>query len=146
MRFNNYNQMIRDFVEMADTMSRRLSELEHEAGEATESTRMMRLPIDAYSTQDAFVLQAYVPGVNPEDVEIVLAEDDLTIRGKFPPLLEGVDYIKRELYHGGFERRVTFNVPVDAEKIEATYSQGVLTLRVPKAEAVKPKQIKVQVK
>jgi HSP20 family protein len=87
-----------------------------------------------------------VPGVNPEDVEIVLAEDDLTIRGKFPPLLEGVDYIKRELYHGGFERRVTFNVPVDAEKIEATYSQGVLTLRVPKAEAVKPKQIKVQVK
>ena len=49
-------------------------------------------------------------------------------------------------YHGGFERRVTFNVPVDADAIDATYSNGVLTLRVPKAEAIKPKQIKVQVK
>jgi HSP20 family protein len=153
MRTNTYNQMIRDFVQMADTMNRRMSTAPYDyarngghTGEDVAATRTMRLPIDAHSTEDAFVLSAYVPGVSPEDVEIFFEGEELTIRGKFEPLTEGVDFIKRELYHGGFERRITFNVPVDIEGIEATYSNGVLTLRVPKAEAIKPKQIKVQVK
>lgn len=153
MRTNPYNQMIRDFVEMADTMNRRLGATPYDyerngghAGENAASVRVTRLPIDAYSTEDAFVLNAYVPGVAPENVEITFEGEDLTIRGKFEPATEGVEFIKRELYHGGFERRVAFNVPVDADNIEATYSNGVLTLRVPRAEAVKPKQIKVQVR
>lgn len=156
MNTNSYNQMIRDFVEMADSMNRRMSTTPYDyarngghtgnANGGSTTARTMRLPIDAYSTEEAFVLNAYVPGVNPDDVEITSEGEELTIRGKFEATTEGVEYIKRELYHGGFERRVTFNVPVDIEAIEATYSNGVLTLRVPKAEAIKPKQIKVQVK
>lgn len=153
MRTNPYNQIIRDFVEMADTMNRRLTTTPYDyarngghADENVAATRVMRLPIDAYSTEDAFVLNAYVPGVAPENVEITFEGEELTIRGKFEPVIEGVEFIKRELYHGGFERHITFNVPVDADNIEATYSNGVLTLRVPKAEAIKPKQIKVQVR
>ena len=87
-----------------------------------------------------------MPGVNPEDVEITFEGEELTIRGSFQALPEEVNLIKRELYHGSFERKVNFNVPVNADAIEATYSNGVLTLRVPKAEEIKPKQIKVQVK
>ena len=71
---------------------------------------------------------------------------ELATRGAFQPQPENVEFLRRELYHGAFERRLTFNVPVNADGIEATYEMGVLTLRVPKAEAIKPKQIKVQAK
>lgn len=153
MRTNPYNQIIRDFVEMADTINRRLSTAPYDyerngghAGENVSAMHVTRLPIDAYSTEDAFVINAYVPGVAPENVEITFEGEELTIRGKFEPAVEGVEFIKRDLYHGGFERRITFNVPVEADNIEATYNNGVLTLRVPKAEAIKPRQIKVQVR
>ena len=153
MRTNTYDQFVRDFVEMADVMNRRLNVHPYDYarnggsnGETAAATRTFRLPIDAYATEDAFVLNAYVPGVNPEAVEITFEGEELTIRGKFEPRPEEVEFIKHELFHGSFERRVTFNVPVNADGIEATYSNGVLTLRVPKAEEIKPKQIKVQVK
>ena len=154
MNANPYNQMVRDFVQMTDAMNRRLSTAPAydyarnggHTGEGAPATRTMRLPIDAYATEDAFVLSAYVPGVNPENVAITFEGEELAIRGKFDPQPEGVEFLKRELFHGAFERRITFNVPVNADAIEATYSNGVLTLRVPKAEEIKPKQIKVQVK
>ncbi len=110
------------------------------------SERVVRLPIDAWSSDDAFTLTAYLPGVDIEQVEVLFENDELAIRGSFAPVQEGVDFIKRELFHGAFERRVAFNVPVDADKIEAGFEHGVLTLRVPKAESVKPKQIKVVAK
>jgi HSP20 family protein len=70
----------------------------------------------------------------------------LYIRGKLPAMPEGAEFIKRELYHGTFARRLSFNVPVDADRIEANFHNGLLTLTIPKAEAVKPKQIKIQTK
>ena len=150
MRTNSYNQMVRDFVNMTDAMNRTVAgrpyDYARNGGLNGEATRVARLPIDAYSTDDAFVLTAYVPGVNPEDVEITFEGEELTIRGSFQALPEEVNFIKRELYHGSFERKLNFNVPVNADAIEATYSNGVLSLRVPKAEEIKPKQIKVQVK
>ena len=87
-----------------------------------------------------------MPGVKAEDLEIVFEGEELTVRGKFQPVPEEVSFLKQELFHGAFERRLTFNVPVNADAIEAAFENGVLTLRVPKAEVVKPKQIKVQVK
>lgn len=102
-----------------------------------------RLPVDAWSDEDAFHVTAYVPGVNPEDVEITFEGDELRVRGAFQKEIDGIDYVKRELFRGAFERRVSFNVPVDADAIEATYENGVLGLRIPKAEAAKPKLIKV---
>jgi HSP20 family protein len=84
--------------------------------------------------------------VNPEDVEITFEGDELLIRGKLPTPPEGVEFMKHELYHGAFARRLSFNVPVDADRIEAHFQNGLLTLAVPKAEAIKPKQIKIQTK
>jgi len=102
-----------------------------------------RLPVDAWADEDAWYVAAYVPGVLPENVEITFESDELRIKGEFPKTVEGAEYAKRELFRGGFERRITFNAPVNADAIEATYENGVLNLRVPKAEAAKPKQIKV---
>jgi HSP20 family protein len=104
------------------------------------------LPIDVWATPEAFQVNAYLPGVNPEDVEITFEGDELLIRGKLPAAPEGAEFIKSELYHGTFVRRLNFNVPVDADRIEAQFHNGLLTLNIPKAEAIKPKQIKIQTK
>lgn len=149
MTANTYDTLVRDFVSMADAMNRMfdrdLRAYDYaRSGGNNGQTVTTRLPVDAWVTDEEFVITAYLPGVSPDQVEITFENDELAIRGKFQPLPENVQFVKRELYHGGFERRIAFNVPVNAEAIEATYEHGVLTLRVPKAEAVKPKQIKVQ--
>ena len=110
----------------------------------TPAERAMRLPIDAYSTEGELVIVAPVPGAAPEDVEITVEGDTLTIKGEIRPPLENVDYIFNERPYGPFVRSLTVNVPVEAEKAEATFDNGLLTLTIPKAESVKPKTIKVK--
>jgi HSP20 family protein len=154
MRTATYNDLVRDFVNMSDAMNRSFGGRPYDYarnggsndGASVPVERTMRLPLDAYATDEAFVLTAYLPGVKAEDLEIQFEGEELTVRGKFQPAPEEVTFLKRELFHGAFERRLAFNVPVNADAIEATCENGVLTLRVPKAEAVKPKQIKVQAK
>lgn len=102
-----------------------------------------RLPIDAYSTENELVIIASVPGVNPEEVEITIEGDTLMIKGEVPAPLGNVNTIMQERGHGRFSRTLTLNVPVQAEKAEAEFVNGILTLRVPKAEAVRPRTIKV---
>ena len=101
------------------------------------------LPIDAYSTENELVIIASVPGVNPEEVEITIEGDTLMIKGEVPAPLGNVNYIMQERGHGRFSRTLTLNVPVQADKAEAEFVNGILTLRVPKAEAVRPRTIKV---
>ena len=102
-----------------------------------------RLPLDAYVTQDEIVIVANMPGVKPENVEITLEGDTLTIKGEQPAPLENVDYVMQERAFGRFQRTLNINIPVDAEKAEAKFENGLLTLTIPKAEAVKPKTIQV---
>ena len=155
MMTRNYNDLVREFTSVADAMNRVLDTRPYDyarhggnsgsnGAQGAAQERVARLPIDAYATEDAFVLTANLPGINPEEVEITFEGEELTIRGAFQPQPENVEFLKRELFHGRFERRLAFNVPVNADGIEATYELGVLTLRVPKAEEIKPKQIKVQ--
>jgi HSP20 family protein len=87
-----------------------------------------------------------VPGLKPEDVEITLEGDTLTIKGEFKQPLENVQYLMNERLSGSFMRTLTINVPVQADKAEARFEDGVLTLVLPKAEEVRPKVIKVQTK
>jgi HSP20 family protein len=109
-------------------------------------TREARLPIDVYTTDNEIVVTAAVPGVKPEDVEITFEGDTLTLRGQMPQRTENVTYLHAERFHGSFTRTLQLNVPVDADKIEATFENGVLTLVLPKSEAIKPRVIKVKSK
>ena len=104
------------------------------------------LAINAYSTDEELVITASVPGVDPKDVEITIEGDTLTIKGelKVPP--ENVDYLVQERPCGKFNRTLRLNIPVEADKAEATFEKGVLTLVIPKQEAIKPKKIKVTTK
>ncbi|MBI5053734.1 MAG: Hsp20/alpha crystallin family protein, partial [Chloroflexi bacterium] len=105
-----------------------------------------RLTVDAYTTQNEIVVQAALPGVKPEEVEITVENDTLKISAELPKRLEDVDYAFVERPHGRFSRTLMLNVPVEADKAEAHFDNGLLTLTLPKAESVKPKMIKVKAK
>jgi HSP20 family protein len=165
MRIHTYSNLAHDAETLNNVMNRFLNNLAYDysrSGGTTangaqgqngnghspvEPTQMeTTLPLDVWATPEAFQVTTYLPGVNPDDVEITFEADELTIRGKLPAAPEATEFIKRELYHGAFARRLNFNVPVDADRIEAHFHNGLLSLTIPKAEAVKPKQIKIQAK
>ena len=104
---------------------------------------MMCLPIDAYSTDNEIIVTAALAGVKPENVEITMEGDTLTISGEIPEALENVNYELKERYHGPFSRTLQLNTTIDVEHIEANFDGGVLTLTLPKSEEVRPKQIMV---
>ena len=110
-----------------------------------ESEEVLRLPVDIYTTTDEIVVQASLPGLSPEDVDITLREDRLTISGQIPSPLENVEYAVVERAHGRFSRTLVLNVPVEAERIAAKIDDGILTLILPKAPEVRPKVIHVDV-
>jgi len=108
--------------------------------------RVALLPIDVYGTPDELVIMASVPGVDPEDVEITIEGETLTIKGERKPPLENVEYYIQERSYGPFGRTLTLNVPIQAGDAEAVFDKGVLTLTIPKAEEIRPKVIQVKAK
>jgi HSP20 family protein len=132
----------RELVSLREAMDRLLEEglAEKRLGGHGEA----RLPIDVYTTAAEIVVIAAMPGVPPEEVEVTLESDTLTIRGELPPPLENVEYIFQERSCGRFSRALTLNVPIDAENIEATFNNGLLTLTLPKSTPVKPKTITIK--
>ncbi|MCX8126181.1 MAG: Hsp20/alpha crystallin family protein [Dehalococcoidia bacterium] len=106
------------------------------------------VPIDMYQTANEVVVKASVPGLKPDEVNISITGDTLTIKGERKEEKETreQDYFFRERRYGAFSRSVTIPVPVKTDKAEATFENGVLTITLPKAEEVKPKQIKVKAK
>lgn len=106
------------------------------------------LAMDVYETGDALVVSAPVPGIKPEDVEITITGNALTIKGetKAEEREEQGDYIRQEVRYGSFQRTVELPVEVQSDKAEAVFENGMLKLTLPKAEQVKPKSIKINVK
>jgi HSP20 family protein len=107
---------------------------------------LSRLPLNVRTTADALIVEADLPGMRPEDVEITLENNTLTIRaeGRTERTEEQGDWLVREIGHGSVMRTVTLPTGLEADKAEATFEHGVLTLRVPKAEQVKPRQIQIR--
>jgi HSP20 family protein len=102
------------------------------------------LPLNVHEESDAYILSAPVPGLQAEDVDIQIVDDVVSIKGEFKNL-DG-DYLLRELPNGSFQRTLRLPAPLDAAQAEAALNAGVLTLRVPKAESARPKQIKINAK
>lgn len=104
------------------------------------------VPLDLIEEEGEYVVKASMPGVNPEDVEITLTDNVLTIKGETKSESESkeANYHVRERHYGSFMRQIALPMPVKAEEVEATNENGVLMLRLPKSEAVKPKKIAVK--
>ena len=103
--------------------------------------------LDMHETKDEFVLKFELPGVKDKDVSLSIVEDLLTVKGEraFAADTEGKNARHIERVYGKFERSVRLPMPVQAEKVTATYRDGVLEVMLPKAEEVKPKAIKIDI-
>jgi len=109
-----------------------------------EPSRDLSLSVDVREEEDAYILSALVPGLKADDLNIQVLEDVVTIAGEFKD--DESQYLMRELPYGSFNRTLRLPVALDAGKAEAKITDGVLTLRLVKAESALPKTIKVAVK
>lgn len=135
---------IRDMITMRQAVDRMLDET-FARGAESRGTGAWLLPMDAYITDEAIVIRADVPGLTANDIEITLEGDTLSIRGEIKRTEEdNRKYVLLERPVGRFERTLTINTPIDHEKVEASFKDGVLSLVLPKTEAVKPRQITVK--
>ena len=91
---------------------------------------------------DAYILSALVPGLKAEELSIQVLEDVVRIQGEYRA--DDSSYLVRELPNGSFTRTLRLPAPIEAEQVEADITDGVLTLRLPKAESARPKQIKIK--
>ena len=105
-----------------------------------------QLTIDVYQTPTDVVIKSTVAGVDPEDIDISISNDMVTIRGsrQKDDEVKTEDYYYQECYWGAFSRSVILPVDIEADKAEASFKNGVLTIRLPKVERVKTKKIKVK--
>jgi HSP20 family protein len=103
------------------------------------------LALDMYETEDSVVVKTALAGMKPDDVDITIAGNVLSISGetKAEEELKEENYIRRERRYGALSRSVALPEGVDADKAEAAFDDGLLTLTIPKAPEAKPKVVKI---
>ena len=135
-----------DFDRMRREMLRAFETLAGNGSRASASESGVFPPINVTQDDDHFYVRAEIPGIVAEDLAISALRNRLAISGKREIAAESerVSYHRRERAEGSFNRTVTLPGPVDAERVEAKYTDGILSLTLPKAEEAKPRQIVVK--
>jgi HSP20 family protein len=104
-------------------------------------------PVDVKTSDDAFEVTALLPGLKAEDISIQVVNETITLQGEFKSSVdEKANYLMQEIPVGKFCRTINLPDVLDASKADAEMKDGMLTLRVPKAEEAKPKTVKITVK
>ena len=125
-------------------------EMERLFDSLTESTGLQTAgvfpAINVSENAESILVRAELPGIKPDDLDISMENDTLTIAGERKPGSEEAEasYHRREREWGAFRRSFSLSTRVDPEKVQATYNDGVLTVVLPKAAEARPKQISVQ--
>lgn len=103
--------------------------------------------LDVREDKDNYIFRTELPGLKREDIEVSLQDGALVISGerKLEKVEEGVEVHRQERYYGKFQRALTLPEPVAADKVQAEYKDGVLTVTLPKSEEARPKKIDVSV-
>ena len=138
----------RDLVALREAMDRMVEEGMVRAPAPFAGWAPGGLAVDMYETDESVVVKTAIPGMNADEIEVSVTGDTLTIRAetKEEEEVKRENYLRRERRFGSCCRTVTLPGGLEAEKAEADYTDGVLTLTFPKAEEVKPKSIKVTTK
>lgn len=139
----------RNMVTLQDRINRMFDDAFSRSGEREEEAVIAdwRPSVDIYDNASAIVIKTELPGVSKEDVSVEVTENVLTLKGERKIEKEEADgiYYRKERLYGKFQRSFTLPVETDAEKIKASYRDGVLILEVPKPEEKKPKQIAINI-
>lgn len=116
------------------------------ATESNDESGEGQLTIDVFQTDEDIVIKSTIAGVNPEDLDVSINNDMVTIKGerKFEEEVSEENFYYQECYWGSFSRSVVLPVDVIAEKIEAALKNGILTIKLPKADTNRTKKIKVR--
>jgi HSP20 family protein len=146
--FEPFNEM----MSLRDAMDRLFEDsfVRPRFGELIPRVGFGEMAIDMYETKDDVVVKTALPGVKPEDVDVTITGDVLSIKGETKEEKEtqgdNQNYLRRERRYGAFSRSITLPSGLQVDKAQASFENGVLTLRVPKSEQAKPKSIKIQAK
>ena len=131
----------RDITALRDEMNRLFTRSLGESAGGSAWTPAM----DIFDTEDAVVLKAELPGLSADDIDIEIDDNVLTVKGerRFEDTVEEGRYYRLERAYGSFQRTVTLPQGVKSEEISADFENGVLHVRIPKADEVKPRKIDV---
>src|SRR5437763_16356075 len=138
--FNPLTNLPATFLNLEDALTRMWNE--------PRGNRPWSPSVDIYETENELVLQADLPDVKLEDIEVRVENETLTLKGerKFQKDDSVKGYHRIERSYGSFTRSFSVPATVDAEKVGAEFKNGVLTVTLPKKEAAKPRQVKIEVK
>jgi HSP20 family protein len=104
------------------------------------------VPLNVLETEHGYQVYALLPGVKPEDIDLSVQQNSLTIKGQFHPQVEPGqkgNWLLREFGAGAFERSITFPMAIDADHITTNYEYGVLTIAVPISQSMRPRKISI---
>ncbi len=143
---NRWEQPFRGATNLQEQINRVFGDLVGRPGGESNLTPWAPA-VDIFETENELVVKADLPDVNPQDLDIRVENNVLTIRGerKFENEVNEDNYLRIERSYGSFSRSFSLASSVNADAINADYQNGVLTLSIPKREEAKPKQIKVNV-
>ena len=136
-----------DLRQMQDTMDRMWRRFGTASGDDHNGLGAWAAPLDVVADGDDFVVRASLPGVTPDNINVAIEDNVLTIRGETASHFESNEgnYLMRERRSGCFHRSLRLPDTVDLDKAEPRYEHGVLTIKLPKAEAERARQFDVKV-
>ncbi len=135
-----------DMAQLREQVNRLFEQSLTHSGHEPVTTQSWAPALDIVETADAITLYVELPGIDPAGIDIQMAGDTLTLKGeRRAPEEHGRQFIRVERNYGAFQRAFTLGVPIEAAGIHAVYTDGVLEVTLPKREAAKPKQVKIEV-
>ncbi len=137
----------RDFSEVQSEMNRLFDSFFGRSSQAGLQERVWTPAVDMYETKDELVVTAELPGIREKDIHLSITGDMLTLKGErhWAEEAKQENYYRGERWFGKFERALPLPIPVQSDKVKASYRDGVLTITLPKAEEIKSKEIKIDV-
>lgn len=150
VRFRPFSQTLdpfRDVTDIQTEMNRLFDSFFGRPGQVGGAERVWAPAVDMYETKDDLVVAADLPGLNEKDIHVSITGDMLTIKGErqWKQEINQESLYRTERWSGKFERTLPLPIPVQSGTVRASYRDGVLTVTLPKAEEIKPKEIKIDV-
>jgi HSP20 family protein len=147
IRFRPFAQdLSRDLTDIHTQMGRFLDNFVGQPAPSGMVDRVWAPAADMYETKNEVVVVAELPGLSEKDIHLSITGDLLTIQGErhWGEEAKDASHYRRERWFGKFERTFSLPMPVDSGQVKATYREGVLTVKLPKVEEIKPKEIKIE--